>query len=164
MSSGLRPLGSAPPSSICRPPSSSLSVGTAGASEQSEFQLRPESEWLRPGSPGGPCGPSRIKAIITARGPPRRRLNDTSSPSMKSDLQRQMRKWLRLTGFSVFLQIRAAAIMGKMGRLDVVKKPVLPPPSRLPSSGLDCELRPWRRTSAPIPLSLPPQSGEKNVN
>lgn len=164
MSSGLRPLGSAPPSSICRPPSSSLSVGTAGASEQSEFQLWPESEWLRPGSPGGPCGPSRIKAIIMARGPPRRRLNDTSSPSMKSDLQRQMRKWLRLTGFSVFLQIRAAAIMGKMGRSDVVKKPVLPLPCqgyRRPVWTANCGL--GDAPAPPFPSPFPPK-WEKNVN
>lgn len=102
-----------------------------------------------------------------AGGPPRRRLNDTSSPSMKSDLQSQMRKWLRLTGFPVFLQIRAAAIMGKMGRLDVAKKPVLHLPSPLKVTVVRFGLRTAALVTHQRPLSLfpfPPKVGEKKVN
>ncbi len=50
-----------------------------------------------PGCANRASGPSQNKLLL--QWSPLCRLNDWSSPSMKNDLQRQMRKWLHLTGF-----------------------------------------------------------------
>lgn len=116
---------------------------------------------------GAPADPRGSRPLLQ-RGPtpphppsPRRRwsLNDTSSPTVKSDLQRQMRKWPPFNWIFTVAADKSGGSNGKMGRSDVAKKAVRPlsrlPPHPPSPSGSDCELRLWRRTSTPLAPSPP---------